>query len=147
MVHLVREAMPPFWPFKKKQVITELHEAPPAPVVYKRGEDLNARKSIETDTGAYKDALALFGGGSADVKAASDQSVLYEGATSGSNGSQSDSNEPIGSFDKEEPSMQATPSFTWIHHTDGYYYKQLAGGGFEPTPHVKNADGTYAPYS
>ncbi len=147
MVHPVREAMPPFWPFKKKQVITELHEAPPAPVVYKRGEDPIARTSIKTDTGAYKDALALFGGGSADVKAASDQSVRYEGATGEINGSQGVSNEPDGSVVTEEPSKQAPPSFTWIHHTDGYHYKQLADGGFEPTPHVKNADGTYAPYS
>ena len=97
--------MPPFWPFKKKQVIAELDEAPPAPVVYKRGEDPNARKSIATDTGAYKDALALFGGGSAEVKAASDQSLRYDGATDKSNGIQNESNQSAISNVEEESSM------------------------------------------
>ncbi len=123
--------MPPFWPFKKKEAIAELEEEPPAPVVYKRGEDPNARKTIETDAGAYKDALALFGGGSEEVKAASDQSVNYDGVTAPA------------SLAQKEPE----PSFTWIHHTDGYHYKQLADGAFEPTPHTKNNDGTYTPYS
>ena len=131
MVQAGRQAMPPFWPFKKKEAIAELEEEPPAPVVYKRGEDPNARKTIETDTDAYKDALALFGGGSEEVKAASDQSVNYDGVSA--------------------PTIQ-TPSepelsFTWVHHTDGYHYKQLADGAFEPTPHTKNNDGTYTPYS
>ena len=139
--------MPPFWPFKKKQVIAELDEAPPAPVVYKRGEDPNARKSIATDTGAYKDALALFGGGSAEVKAASDQSLRYDGATDKSNGIQNESNQSAISNVEEESSMESTPSVSWIHHTDGYHYKQLVDGAFDPTPHIKNADGTYAPYS
>ena len=131
MVKAVRQAMPPFWPFKKKEAIAELEEEPPAPVVYKRGEDPNARKTIETDAGAYKDALALFGGGSEEVKAASDQSVNYDGVSAPASQAQ------------KEPG----PSFTWIHHTDGYHYKQLADGAFEPTPHTKNNDGTYIPYS
>ena len=80
---------------------------------------------------AYKDALALFGGGSEEVKAASDQSVNYDGVTA-----------PASQAEKE-----SEPSFTWIHHTDGYHYKQLADGAFEPTPHTKNNDGTYTPYS
>jgi len=75
--------------------------------------------------------LALFGGGSEEVKAASDQSVNYDGVTA-----------PASQAQKEPE-----PSFTWIHHTDGYHYKQLADGAFEPTPHTKNNDGTYIPYS
>ena len=75
--------MPPIWPFnKKKETEQEIDEAPPAPVVYKRGEDPNARAAVETDAGAYKDALALFGGGSSAVTAATDQSVHYDGVTS-----------------------------------------------------------------
>mgnify|MGYP006258467401 CR=1 FL=1 len=46
--------MPPIWPFKKKKEMVErIDEAPPAPVVYRRGEDPNARAAIETDAGAY----------------------------------------------------------------------------------------------
>ena len=74
--------MPPFWPFKKKEPVAQVEETPPAAVVYKRGEDPNARTQVETDSGAYKDALALFGGGSSEVTAASDQSVHYDGITS-----------------------------------------------------------------
>ena len=123
--------MPPFWPFRKKETVAELNEAPPAPVVYKRGEDPNARKTIEADADAYKDALALFGDGSKEVKAASDQSVNYDGVSA------STSHTPL----------VPEPSFEWVHHTDGYHYKRLADGAFEPTPHTKNKDGNYTPYS
>lgn len=147
--------MPPIWPFKKKRELDqEIDEAPPAPVVYKRGEDPHARAAVETDAGAYKDALALFGGGSSEVAAATDQSVHYDGVTSSStegtasqkveaNGS--DDSVPEASSTAEAPAPE--PSHTWVHHTDGYHYKQHADGSFEPTPHVKQADGTYAPYS
>ena len=78
--------MPPIWPFKKKKEMEhEIDEAPPAPVVYKRGEDPNARAAVEADAGAYKDALALFGDGSSKVNAATDQSVHYDGVTASSN--------------------------------------------------------------
>ena len=49
--------MPPFWPFKKKQTIAEVEEQPPAPIVYKRGEDPNARKTIEADSGDAETAF------------------------------------------------------------------------------------------
>ena len=49
-------------------------------MVYKRGEDPHARAPVETDADAYKDALALFGGGSSEVAAATDQSVHYDGS-------------------------------------------------------------------
>ncbi len=139
--------MPPIWPFKKKQAVAELDEAPPAPVVYKRGEDPNARKHIETNTGAYKDALALFGGGSEEVKAASDQSAKYEGVSAQANEPKALVSEPVLTSNDNNSKTQSEPSFEWIHHTDGYHYKQLANGAFEPTPHIKNDDGTYSPYS
>lgn len=142
--------MPPIWPFnKKKETEQEIDEAPPAPVVYKRGEDPNARAAVETDAGAYKDALALFGGGSSAVTAATDQSVHYDGVTSSSEGGslvQEDAPTPAND-DAHHASPAAPSSHTWVHHTDGYHYKQHADGSFEPTPHVKQGDGTYAPYS
>jgi len=45
------------------------------------------------------------------------------------------------------PAIPQTPAFTWIHHTDGYHYKKKADGSFDATPHVKNNNGTYIPYS
>ena len=147
--------MPPIWPFKKKRELDqEIDEAPPAPVVYKRGEDPHARAPVETDADAYKDALALFGGGSSEVAAATDQSVHYDGVTaSNAEGIPSESDDASDSdVSSSEASSTADesasePSHTWVHHTDGYHYKQRGDGSFEPTPHVKQADGTYAPYS
>lgn len=147
--------MPPIWPFKKKRELDqEIDEAPPAPVVYKRGEDPHARAPVETDADAYKDALALFGGGSSEVAAATDQSVHYDGVTASNeegipsesdDASDSDVSSPEASSTADESAPE--PSHTWVHHTDGYHYKQRGDGSFEPTPHVKQADGTYAPYS
>jgi len=45
------------------------------------------------------------------------------------------------------PAVPQTPAFTWIHHTDGYHYKKKADGSFDATPHVKNNNGSYIPYS
>jgi hypothetical protein len=136
--------MVPFWPFKKKQTIDELDEDAPAPMVYKRGEDPHAQPAEETDQSAYKDALALFGGGSDHVEAASDQSTRYDGAISNSDSGAVTKPEPT-PVDVEE--SVAESKFTWVHHTDGYHYKQLEDGSFEPTAHVQNQDGTYEPYS
>ena len=136
-----RHAMVPFWPFKKKkEAVAELDEAPPAPVVYKRGEDPMAREAVTSDQAAYKDALALFGGGSRSVEAASDQSVHYDGVTESDAASNAVTTQPA-------DAAPAEPTFTWVHHTDGYHYKKNADGSFEPTPHTKSADGTYTPYS
>lgn len=132
--------MAPIWPFKKKEPVAELDEAPPAPVVYKRGEDPNARKPVTSDQHAYKDALALFGGGSDTVEAATDQAAKYDGVTGESPAVPEPDASPA-----QEP--VAETMFTWVHHTDGYHYKQHADGSFDATPHVKNGDGTYAPYS
>lgn len=142
--------MPPIWPFKKKKESDQhLEEAPPAPVVYRRGEDPNARAAAETDTGAYKDALALFGGGSSEVSAATDQSVHYDGVAAPSNAPTTTvkANQQPEVAESPAPGSASTPSHSWVHHTDGYHYKQHADGTFEPTPHVKQTDGTYAPYS
>ena len=111
--------MAPIWPFKKKQEVLELDEAPPAPITYKKGEDPNARPpSTTVDASAYKDALALFGDGSSEVEAASDQSVNYDGVTEKS--SAADQTQP------EESTQEK--SFTWVHHTDGYHYKMKDDG-------------------
>jgi len=150
MVHGCGLTMPPIWPFKKKKELDqEIDEAPPAPVVYKRGEDPNARAAVETDAAAYKDALALFGGGSSDVAAATDQSVHYDGVTASSDEAPSAQEDEMNATKDHTPSASSEPasSHTWVHHTDGYHYKQHADGSFEPTPHVKQNDGTYAPYS
>lgn len=130
--------MAPIWPFKKKQEVLEVDEEPPPTISYKKGEDPNARPATTTvDASAYKDALALFGGGSSNVEAASDQSVNYDGVA-----------EPTGTSTVAEESQPVREeSFTWVHHTDGYHYKKNADGSFEPTPHSKNADGSYVPYA
>ena len=130
--------MAPIWPFKKKQEILELDEEPPAPITYKKGEDPNARPAATTvDASAYKDALALFGEGSSSVEAASDQSVNYDGLS-----------EPKATpVAAKETDTVKEPSFTWVHHTDGYHYKKKPDGSFEPTPHRKSNDGSYVPYS
>jgi hypothetical protein len=132
--------MAPIWPFKKKEPVAELDEEPPAPVVYRRGEDPNAREHVTSDQHAYKDALALFGGGSQTVEAATDQATKYDGVTDES---------PAADAPDSSPSVESEPepAFTWVHHSDGYHYKQHADGSFDATPHVKNGDGTYAPYS
>ena len=79
VVWWIGRVMPPFWPFKKKQWrllrSTKHHRSP---TVYRRGARTR-RSSVQTrDVAAYKDALALFGGGSEEVNAATDQSVLYD---------------------------------------------------------------------
>ncbi len=135
--------MPPFWPFKKKEPVAQVQEKPPAPIVYKRGEHVGARGGIQTDSGAYKDALALFGGGSQEVEKATDQAVHYDGATSES------SAERVGPADTGEAdqAVEGDDTSTWVHHTDGYHYKRRPDGSFEPTPYTKSEDGRYSPYS
>ena len=130
--------MAPLWPFKKKEPVAELDEEPPAPVVYKRGEDPHTRSSVSTDAAAYQDALALFGGGSHEVEAATDLAAGYDGVTEDTT---------VSSAVKRTESSATDDTVTWVHHTDGYHYKQHPDGTFEPTPHVLNNDGTYTPYS
>ena len=118
--------MPPVWPFKKKKPVdTVIDEAPPAPVVYKRGEDPNARPAVKADSGAYKDALALFGGGSSEVQAATDQSVRYDGATA--------STESVQPATEEQPSL-GSPSPSCLHPHMGSSHRwvplQTVGGRF-----------------
>ena len=109
--------MPPVWPFKKKKPVdTVIDEAPPAPVVYKRGEDPNARPAVKADSGAYKDALALFGGGSSEVQAATDQSVRYDGATASTESVQPATEEqpPIGLAEPFRPRPHMGSSHRWV---------------------------------
>ena len=122
--------MPPFWPFKRsKKNSMELDEESPEAIVYRKDEDVHSEKhaqSIERNDAAYKDALALFGGGDTTVTASTNVSDLYDGVTDAT----------------------ASKSTTeWVHHTDGYHYEKNPDGSFVPTPHVKQSDGSYVPYS
>ncbi len=139
--------MPPFWPFKKKETVPMVREEPPAPVVYRRGEDPYARASVEADQAAYKEALALFGGGSQEVAASTDLSADYDGVVDASTPPTKPEVKNDGAALEASPASIADEGFTWVHHSDGYHYKRLASGAFEPTPHTKNRDGTYTPYS
>ena len=122
--------MPPFWPFKRsKKNSMELDEAAPEAIVYRKNEEVHTEKhaqSIERNDEAYKDALALFGNGDTTVTASENVADQYDGVT--------DTTLP------EEDSQ-------WVHHTDGYHYKENADGTLLPTAHVKQEDGSYEPYS
>ena len=127
--------MPPFWPFKRTNKKEEvIDETPPAPIVYRKGQDVHTEKHSTTEEineSAYKDALALFGGGDTTVVASSNVADEYDGV----------SNEPA-----DESTTETEPAFEWVHHSDGYHYKKLSDGAFEPTAYVKNADGSYSEY-
>ena len=128
--------MPPFWPFKRsKKNDDEIDEAPPQPVVYRKGQEVHSEKhssSVERDERAYKDALALFGSGDASVSASTNLAEQYDGVVDQATQS-------------TEPSEEE--SFEWIHHTDGYHYRKKQDGQFEPTPYVKNSDGSYSAFA
>ena len=128
--------MPPFWPFKRTKKNEEsLDETPPAPIVYRKDQDVHTEKhstSLERNENAYKDALALFGGGDTSVVASTNVADEYDGVT----------NET-----PEVPSQGDELDFEWVHHTDGYHYKKLKDGQFEPIAYTKNADGTYSEYA
>lgn len=128
--------MPPFWPFKRSNKKEEfIDETPPAPIVYRKGQDVHTEKhstTKERNESAYKDALALFGGGDTTVVASSNVADEYDVVT----------NEPT-----DETIQEAKPSFKWVYHSDGYHYKKLSDGAFEPTAYVKNADGSYSEYA
>lgn len=126
-----RLAMAPLWPFGKKKQPLMLDEPEPQPILYRKNSesspevlaDNSHRESVD-----YKAAVSLFGNGDTTVKRAVEQSQFYEGLVDSAS-------LPV-----------ATEKYTWIHHTDGYHYKQFASGTFDSVPHQKNADGTYAPY-
>ena len=122
--------MPPFWPFKRsKKNSMELEEESPEAIVYRKDEEVHSEKhaqSIERNDAAYKEALALFGGGDTTVTASANVADLYDGVT-------------------DTTALESTTE--WVHHTDGYHYEKNADGSFLPTPHVKQSDGSYVPYS
>jgi hypothetical protein len=47
----------------------------------------------------------------------------------------------------EKSSDTKIEDFTWIAHDDGYHYKKNSDGSFQKTPHTKDGEGNYAPYS
>ena len=126
-----RKGMAPLWPFGKKKQPLMLDEPEPEPIVYRKDTDSSQevladnshRESVD-----YKAAVSLFGNGDTTVKRAEEQSQYYEGIV-----------------DAAVPNASA-PQHTWIHHTDGYHYKQFSDGAFDSQPHQKNPDGTYTPY-
>ena len=77
--------MPPFWPFKRTNKKEEvIDETPPAPIVYRKGQDVHTEKHSTTEErneSAYKDALALFGGGDTTVVASSNVADEYDGVS------------------------------------------------------------------
>ncbi|MGB2037599.1 MAG: hypothetical protein ACPHX8_03965 [Candidatus Poseidoniaceae archaeon] len=127
---MIGPSMPPFWPFKRsKNKSIELDEKPPEAIVYRKNEEVHTEKhaqSVERNDAAYKDALALFGGGDTTVTASANVADQYDGVT-----------------DNDKPKS----TVEWFHHTDGYYYEKKDDGSFLPTPHVKQADGSYVAYS
>ncbi len=127
--------MPPFWPFKRSNKNEEVvDETPPAPIVYRKGQDVHTEKHSsleERDESAYKDALALFGGGDTTVVASNNVADEYDG---------------VGNEPSVESTSVESPIFEWVHHSDGYHYKKLSDGTFEPTAYVRNADGSYSEY-
>ncbi|RJU96230.1 MAG: hypothetical protein DWC00_03420 [Candidatus Poseidoniales archaeon] len=122
--------MPPFWPFKRaKKNSMELDEEAPEAIVYRKDQEVHSEKhaqSVERNEEAYKDALALFGGGDTTVTASRNIADQYDGVTD---------------------TAASTTTTEWVHHTDGYHYQKNADGTFQPTPHVKQSDGSYVPYS
>lgn len=127
-----RHGMPPIWPFGKKKQPLQLAEEPPAPVIYRKTGDQGIDSgSTEQQKQEYKAALSFFGSGKESVDRATDQSMLYDGIVASS-----------------QPVPTATTEIVeWHHHTDGYHYKKLANGAFDPVPHVRSQDGTYIAYS
>ena len=79
----------------------------------------------------YKAALSFFGSGKETVERATDQSKHCDGVVA--------SSQPTTSAIKE--------TVEWHHHTDGYHYKKLPNGSFDPLAYVRSEDGTYTPYS
>ena len=126
-----RNAMAPLWPFGKKKQPLMLDEPEPEPIMYRKNTEATEEVLADTshrDSVDYKAAVSLFGNGDTTVKRAEEQSQFYEGLVDSST-------LPV-----------AAETFTWVHHTDGYHYKQLESGAFDPVPHEKSADGAYTPY-
>ena len=113
----------PWWLFKKSQPEEPVAETPAA-VTYSIGEEETEKileDSSHKEAADYQAAMALFGNENSSPKA----------------------NNP--GQDDEQPSD--APNFEWVAHTDGYHYKKMSDGKFEPTPYVKKPDGDYVPYS
>lgn len=144
--------MAPFWPFKRgSKEPDQLDEAPPAPVVYKMGQEKHAETLADQShktSSDYTSALSLLGGGNTEVQKAEDVTSQYDGVVSGSTTQSSAevASHPPPPSPPQAPATQE-PEFEWIDHSDGYSYKKLPDGSFDPTAYVKDADGNYTPYS
>lgn len=128
-------SMPPIWPFNKKKQPLALEEEAPAPIVYRKTDDQGVDSgSTSQQQEDYKAALSFFGSGDATVKKASDQSQLYDGVI-------------VSATPSESAPPTAEHPVEWVAHTDGYHYKKAEDGSFDPVAHIRNADGSYEPYS
>ena len=127
--------MAPIWPFRRSRKTEDSFvDSAPEPIVYRKDQEVHTEKhktTLQRDENAYKDALALFGGGDTSVSPSGNVADAYDGATE--------------SVPLLTPSTSGT--YEWVRHTDGYYYKKTSDGQFEPTPYVKNDDGSYTAYA
>ena len=143
------DVMAPIWPFKKnKETLDRLPEEAPPKVVYALGEDPFSRDSSQSvDQQAYKDALALFGDGSTNVVASENTGDQYEGVVNQTPQQTSDAKHAESSTQSNQSIKESAESNSkYLHHTDGYYYKEKDGGGYESTPYTKNENGEYVAY-
>ena len=129
---VIRSVMPPFWPFGKKKPPLQLDEPEPQAIVYRKDSESTEQTladSSHRESADYMAAVSLFGNGDTTIKRAEEQSQFYEGIV-----------------DSSTHEVKTQMDFTWVHHSDGYHYKKLNNGAFEPTAYVKNADGSYSEY-
>ncbi len=123
--------MPPFWPFKRSK---SGEDEGPGTVEYDRDEDtaetLADRSHVEDE--GYQAAMNLLEnphlGAPAQGEVVSQTIVEAEETFV----------EQVGS--ERDPARYSQSG-------DSYWYYQNEDGTYEPEPHVKNADGSFAPYS
>ena len=123
MITNMLEFFMPWWLFKKSKPEEPVAETPTA-VTYSIGEEETEKilkDSSHKEAADYQAAMALFGNEKPSLKA--------------------------NNSGQDDEQLSDAPNFEWVAHTDGYHYKKMSDGKFEPTPYVKNSDGNYVPYS
>ncbi len=141
-----------WWPFRGKQPEPEGQRV----IEYDRGDvdgaaaTLQDRSHIEEET--YQQALNLLSSphlGAPDEGEASDSTVVdrdgvvSQGATEVPAAEQSAS---AARAVEESADSAGDDKEDWLHHSDGYWYRKDASGGFDATAHIRNDDGSFRPY-
>ena len=76
--------MAPIWPFRRSRKTEDSFvESAPEPIVYRKDQEVHTEKhktTLQRDENAYKDALALFGGGDTSVSPSGNVADAYDGA-------------------------------------------------------------------